>query len=105
MPPSHAADFVSTHPILAKEEPRSCYRCHDSAKFCNDCHSKSVLKPNTAFEVRPHRPVYVSGGVLDPNWIAFHSSEARRDLQSCQSCHPQKSDCSNFACHPGLGGR
>jgi hypothetical protein len=105
MPRTHAADFISTHPILAREEPRSCYRCHDSAKFCTDCHTRRSQQAGAPFDVRPHAPVYVSPGVLSPSWVAFHSGEARRNLQSCQSCHPQKSDCSNFACHPGLGGR
>ena len=105
LPRTHQGDFIATHPIIAREEPRSCYRCHDSAKFCSDCHARRRAQPGVTFDVRPHSPVYASPGVLDPAWVASHRSDARRDLQSCQTCHPQKTDCSNFACHPGLGGR
>ncbi len=105
MPRTHAPDIISTHPILVREEPRSCARCHESSRFCTDCHSRRRAQAGASFDVRPHSPVYVSSGVLDPSWVAFHSREARRNLASCQSCHAQKSDCSNFACHPGLGGR
>ena len=64
------------------------------------------MKQNRAgMAIRPHAPVYVGPGVVDPAWVSFHRAEARRNLQSCQGCHPQKSDCSNFACHSGLRGR
>ncbi len=105
LPRTHGGDFIATHPILAREEPRSCARCHDSAQFCSDCHTRRRAQAGAPFNVRPHKPVYASPGVLEPSWVTSHSAEARRNLQSCQSCHPRKSDCSNYACHPGLGGR
>jgi len=105
MPESHGADFVSTHAIQARDDPQSCYRCHESARFCSDCHLSWIQKDKTGMMLKAHQPVYVAPGVADPNWVAFHRADARRNLQNCQGCHPAKSDCSNFACHPNLNGR
>lgn len=104
MPKTHRSDFISIHPLKAADNPRDCYRCHES-NFCSDCHNRQIQKNRTRMSIKPHRPVYVSPGVPEPSWVSNHSAEARRNLQSCQGCHPQKSDCTNFACHPNLRGR
>jgi hypothetical protein len=106
MPGTHAPHFVSTHPIRAASDPQSCARCHDSRRFCSDCHQRSgVDQGANGLAVKPHAPTFSAPGVPDPSWVSFHRGEARRNLESCQACHPRKADCSNFACHPGLGGR
>jgi len=107
-PISHQADYISTHPLKAADGQESCYRCH-TPQSCSNCHDQQ-LKQNraggrAAMSIKPHSPTFAAPGVPDPSWVSFHKSEARRNLRSCQGCHPQKSDCSNFACHPGLGGR
>lgn len=107
-PVSHRTDFISTHPIKAADDPQSCHRCHEP-QACADCHT-AQLKQNrgggrTAMSIKTHKPVFAGPGVPDPTWVASHRADARRNLASCQSCHPQKIDCSNFACHPNLGGR
>jgi hypothetical protein len=104
MPKTHAADFISTHPVQAASDPTSCNRCHQ-AKFCSDCHTRQISNNRAGMNIRDHRVIFSSPGVPDPTWVATHRASARRNLQSCQGCHPQKSDCTNFACHPGLGGR
>jgi hypothetical protein len=104
MPETHRADYISIHSIKATDDPKSCQRCHETAKFCNDCHARSVTKTPANYQYKPHAPTFV-GGQPDPAWVSFHRAEARRNLTSCQSCHPSKSDCSSNACHPGLGGR
>jgi len=101
MPTTHGPGFVGTHALKAAGDPRACYRCHDSGRYCQDCHQRSL----TSMNIRRHAPTYLSPGVPDPAWVSTHRAEARRSLQSCQGCHPQKSSCSSFACHPGLGGR
>jgi len=103
MPETHAADFVSTHAIKATDDPRSCARCHETAKFCSDCHDRARQRPG--FTVKEHAARFTSPGVPDPAWVAVHKVDARRNLESCQACHPSKQNCSNFACHPGLRGR
>lgn len=104
MPETHAPGFLASHPIKAHDDPQSCARCHDSRRFCADCHDRSRARGAASFNVRPHAPTF-TGGLPDPEWVSFHRGQARRNLESCQSCHPSKQDCSNFACHPGLGGR
>lgn len=103
MPTTHEADYISIHPLKARDDPQSCYRCHE-VKFCQDCHTRWQAKSGLPFNTIDHKPVYVAGG-LDPNWTAKHSSEAKRNLRSCQACHPSKSDCTQTGCHAGLGGR
>jgi len=107
-PVSHRTDFISSHPIKAADDPQSCHRCH-APNDCSDCHDKQIKQGlgggRSAMSIKPHKPVFAAPGVPDPSWISFHRSEARRNLQSCQGCHPQKADCTNFACHPNLRGR
>jgi hypothetical protein len=93
MPKSHRTDFMAIHPIKAQDDPRSCYRCHDVEKFCAACHNRF---PKGALHIKSHQ-------MLGPNGqrytfaIGEHSQEARRNLQSCQSCHPDGDVC--IQCH------
>jgi hypothetical protein len=110
MPRTHRSDFISIHPIKASDNLQNCYRCHEAA-FCSDCHNRQIQRNRAGMRFKgfngraDHIPVFDSPGVLNAGWVSFHSGEARRNLQSCQSCHPQKADCTNFLCHPNLGGR
>ncbi len=104
-PMPHPSTYISTHMLDARTSPRTCARCHESATFCSDCHTAQINKDRKGMDIRPHGPTYVGPGVVDPTWAATHASDARRNLQTCQACHPNKADCSNFQCHPGLGGR
>jgi hypothetical protein len=103
-PRSHASDAISTHAIKAAGDARSCARCHEVATFCSDCHTRQIGRDRAGMAIRPHAPTF-TGGLPDPAWAAAHRREARRNLASCQACHPRKADCSNTACHPSLGGR
>jgi len=110
MPKTHRSDFISIHPVKAADNPRNCSRCHE-ASFCSDCHNRQIQRNRSRMSIKrfdaqsDHVPVFDSPGVLNASWVSFHSGEAKRNLQSCQSCHPQKSDCTNFLCHPNLRGR
>lgn len=104
MPKTHRSDFISIHPIKAADNPRNCSRCHES-NFCSDCHNRQIQRNRNRMDIKPHKPIFISGGVPDPGWVSDHRADARRNLQSCQGCHPQKDDCTNFACHPNLRGR
>lgn len=93
MPKSHRTDFREIHPIKALADPRSCYRCHDAEKFCASCHNRF---PKGTLSIKSHQ-------MLGPNGqkytfaIGQHSMEARRNLTSCQSCHPDGDVC--IQCH------
>ncbi len=91
-PKSHRSDFISLHPLKAKDNPQQCYRCHDQ-KYCNSCHSRF---PTGSLRIKSHL-------MLGPNGqqysfaIGEHSTEARRNLQSCAACHPEGDVC--IQCH------
>jgi len=92
-PKSHRSDFISLHPLKAKDNPQQCYRCHDQKAFCNSCHSRF---PAGSLHIKSHL-------MLGPNnqrysfAIGEHSIEARRNLQSCAACHPEGDVC--IQCH------
>lgn len=93
MPKSHRTDWMAIHPIKAHDDPRSCYRCHDAVKFCAACHDRF---PKGSLNIKSHM-------MLGPNGqrytfaIGEHSTEARRNLASCQACHPEGDVC--IQCH------
>ena len=103
MPETHKADFTSTHAMKAQDDPQSCARCHQTQRFCADCHTKALARDPQGFQVKRHWPNSVANP--DAAWVSFHKADAKRNLQTCQTCHPRKSDCSVADCHPGLGGR
>lgn len=92
-PKSHRSDFIGLHPLKAKDSPQQCYRCHDQKSFCNSCHSRF---PMGSLRIKSHL-------MLGPNGqqysfaIGEHSTEARRNLQSCAACHPEGDVC--IQCH------
>lgn len=96
MPKSHRSDFISIHSIKAMDNPQNCYRCHE-ARFCDSCHAKIPNK--STMRIKSHQP---SGGAQSYIWNAEHAAEARRNLQSCQSCHPEGSVC--MPCHSAKSG-
>jgi hypothetical protein len=104
MPKTHRSDWISIHPIKAGDNPSNCYRCHETS-FCSECHTRQVQQNRGQMTIKTHGPTFVSPGVPDPAWVSDHSASARRNLQNCQGCHPQKGDCTNYACHPNLKGR
>ncbi len=92
MPQAHRSDFISIHPIKAADDPQSCYRCHQSS-FCQDCHSK--VNPGS-MKIKSH---LMTGNSQLYNFTsaADHAAEARRNLQSCEACHPDADVC--VQCH------
>ncbi|GFO60572.1 cytochrome c [Geomonas silvestris] len=94
IPRSHRRDFVQIHPLKSLDNPQSCYRCHDQ-RFCNECHSRY---PRGSFRIRSHLPSG-TGQLYSGVWSSEHSREARRNLQTCQSCHPDGDVC--LRCHGG----
>lgn len=94
-PKSHRSDFVNLHPIKALDNPQSCYRCHDQ-KYCTQCHERF---PKGSMRIKSHLP---SGSGQTFIWTSEHASEARRNLQSCQVCHPDGDVC--LRCHSAKSG-
>ncbi len=86
-PRSHRSDFINLHPIKALDNPQTCYRCHDQ-KQCSQCHDRF---PKGNMRIKSHL------GGQNYLWTSEHASEARRNLQSCQTCHPDGDVC--MKCH------
>jgi len=122
-PKSHRTDFREIHPIKSADNPQSCYRCHDSKRFCNECHTK--FNPND-LRIESHRKGWSDlragqGGpkhatftttqcqqchpdsVLPKHeWTASHAREARKNLMSCETCHSDGDVC--IKCHSAKSG-
>lgn len=96
-PESHRTDWLSIHPIQAQSNPQQCSRCHEPA-FCSNCHGR--LQKN-ALTIRSHAKT-----ATGQSYIALfpdeHAAEARRNLASCQSCHPDGDVC--LTCHSTKAG-
>jgi hypothetical protein len=122
----HRSDFHVTHPIAARTDQRTCAACHEP-KFCSDCHGD--FRERTGRASGPsHRRVFGMGLDIDFNhaalspelaancdlchqpdsvapfheWTVGHAREARKNLQTCQTCHPGGDVCLN--CHSAVGG-
>ena len=91
-PKSHRSDFISIHPLKAQDNPQQCYRCHDQ-KYCTACHSRF---PMGSLKIKSHLMLGPNGQKYAPA-LNEHSTEARRNLQSCQTCHPEGDVC--IQCH------
>jgi hypothetical protein len=93
-PKSHRSDFISIHPIQAQNNQQQCTRCHDQ-KYCTACHSRF---PKGSLRIKSHNPLGSgSQQYVATNWRSEHTEEARRNLQSCQTCHPEGDVC--IQCH------
>lgn len=92
VPKSHRSDFIAIHPVKALDNPQSCLRCHDQS-YCNSCHSRF---PKGSLRIKSHQMLGANGQRYAPA-INEHATEARRNLQSCQACHPEGDVC--IQCH------
>ena len=91
-PKSHRSDWIDIHPIKAADNPQSCQRCHD-VKYCEQCHSRF---PAGDLRIKSHRSL-ITGQRYTGLDSGAHAAEARRNLQSCQTCHPEGDVC--IQCH------
>jgi hypothetical protein len=116
----HRAEFTVTHPIAARTNPRLCATCHE-AKFCSDCHDDFAPAD---LAIKSHRRGWSDlavGGAVHANfpenschtchtnsvlpqheWSNAHAREARKNLITCQACHPEGDVC--LKCHSARSG-
>jgi hypothetical protein len=95
-PKSHRSGWLQIHPIKAQDNQQQCYRCHDE-KYCVACHSKLPQSGLHSLGFVSHRTQ-----TTGPFWGSEHASEARKNLQACQTCHEDGSVCKN--CHSATAG-
>ncbi|PLY12545.1 MAG: cytochrome C [Desulfuromonas sp.] len=116
----HRSDFQVSHPIAARTDPQLCSSCHEN-DFCVDCHN-AFAPADLALD--SHRRGWSdlsvgaashadfdettcdschSGSVLPSHdWSARHGREARKNLATCQACHPNGDIC--LTCHSATTG-
>lgn len=89
----HPENFAARHASAAYGRRLECSNCHNSERFCRDCHDDAGMT--------------TSGGRLaatfhdaEPLWLLRHGQAARQGLESCTACHRQ-TDC--LQCHSQTG--
>ncbi len=97
-PESHRSDWLSVHPVMASTNPQQCARCHEP-QFCSNCHTRLGNANRT---IRDHNLSAPAGSRYVAAFPDGHASEARRNLASCQSCHPDGNVC--LTCHSARAG-
>jgi hypothetical protein len=116
----HRSDFHVSHPIAARTDPQLCSSCHER-DFCVECHARFAPED---LAIESHRKgwslISVSAAphesftddmcqICHPNsvlpaheWSSTHSREARKNLATCQACHPEGDVC--LTCHSAKTG-
>jgi hypothetical protein len=96
---AHPNDFLSMHPVSARQDSPRCASCHQTQNFCLPCHQRIGVTAsgpvgNFAERGRFHPPPSVWTDA--PRSTRHHAWEAERNLNACISCHVER-DC--VACH------
>lgn len=115
----HRSDFQVSHPIAARTNPQLCTSCHEVSS-CTSCHDRFAPAD---LAIKSHRRGFTDGtlngqhalynetqcatchpdSVLPAHeWSSNHAREARKNLASCQACHPQGDTC--LKCHSARTG-
>lgn len=86
----HKGNYLLAHAVEAKRGTPDCSACHRAQSFCVGCHERSGIGNRAPGEL-------VGTGAFHPaNWVNLHARDAKRNIQSCASCHREE-DCMN--CH------
>lgn len=118
----HRSDFHVTHPIAARTNPQLCSSCHEP-DYCSDCHSDfrrsslagaSHRRSFSSLTVGDSGPAHedfsadqcqichVDSILPSHEWTTDHAREARKNLATCQACHPEGDVC--LTCHSARSG-
>jgi len=116
----HRSEFHVSHPIAARTDPQLCAACHEN-KFCTECHARFAPEDlavashrkgwsMTAVSGTPHQVftddmciICHKDSVLPAHeWSNRHAREARKNLVTCQACHPEGDVC--LTCHSARTG-
>jgi hypothetical protein len=100
----HDLNYRFTHGVDVKAKTLDCSSCHDQQEFCVKCHdaggniTQQKIRPQSHNEAGFAIPIKGSGG-------GRHAELARRDIESCISCHDVKGkDPICLMCHTENGG-
>ncbi|MDD2557505.1 MAG: cytochrome c3 family protein [Desulfuromonadaceae bacterium] len=119
----HTSDFHVTHPLAARTNPQLCTSCHESS-YCSDCHGNfrrgsltgashqrsfgsltvggPTGKAHSEFNENQCQICHVDSILPTHEWTRGHAREARKNLVTCQACHPNGDTC--IKCHSARSG-
>lgn len=94
----HPNDFITLHPVAARQNSMKCESCHRYQSFCVACHERTGVGLGAPSSMRPsnvrvHPPYQVWVEILGPQ---HHGIAANRDIRTCTACH-RETDC--LSCH------
>lgn len=100
----HDLNFKFTHGISAKGKLADCQTCHRQDQFCSTCHTAGGNVNQLAFKPAWHSEAgFVTIGIGSGG--GKHAQMARRDLESCASCHSAEvADPTCLSCHADSDG-
>ncbi|WP_152514532.1 cytochrome c3 family protein [Chrysiogenes arsenatis] len=119
----HTSEFSITHPIAARTNPNLCANCHRENRFCTDCHDKfrrndlgmeshrrnfsalqtgPLAQSHDQFTEADCKTCHVNSIIPTHEWSTAHAREARKNLATCQACHPSGDTC--VKCHSARSG-
>lgn len=82
----HDLNYRFTHGVDARARQSECASCHNQQEFCSQCHQAGGNITQSHFKPASHMiPGFVKMGVGSGGGL--HAEEARRDMESCASCH------------------
>ena len=82
---AHNLNYLYTHGLDANQKSFECNTCHNPADFCSSCHQNGG---NTITGIAPESHQQPNFATMDvSSGGGLHSQLARRDIESCQSCH------------------
>lgn len=90
----HPPNFILRHGAEAFAARSECGECHSREAFCRSCHEQLGMSRDSQLGSTSFHDAI-------PNWLLGHGQAARRNLESCASCHQQKS-C--LRCHSARAG-
>jgi hypothetical protein len=117
----HAGDYVMRHAVEARRNQPDCGSCHRQQSFCVACHQRSGVAsdPEGGLPGRHPRNPFGTGTMLKafhpPGWVRdaagqvitaagdaqHHAFQARRNIQTCASCHREETCLECHAQGPG----
>ncbi len=99
----HELNYRFTHGIDAKSRQADCAGCHSAQTFCAECHRAGGNITQGSFKPASHSvPGFTTLGFGSGGGL--HAEEARRDIESCISCHDvEGNDPTCMTCHSENG--
>ena len=99
----HGLNYRFAHGIDARAKQSDCSSCHDAETFCVKCHEAGGNVTQGTFKPKSHMmPGFTTIGPGSGGGL--HAEEARRDIESCVSCHDVEGrDPTCMQCHTETG--